>query len=72
MFIRLSCNSTTVNIDCAKAFISPTTNTLALVFENDALARKTEMILKQQDIKTKHNDSEITILNISDYEMVLG
>jgi hypothetical protein len=61
-----------VNIDCAKAFISPTTNTLALVFENDALARKTEMILKQQDIKTKHNESEITILNISDYEMVLG
>jgi hypothetical protein len=45
---------------------------LALVFENDVLARETEMILKQQDIKTKHNESEITILNISDYEMVLG
>jgi hypothetical protein len=69
MIIRLLGLSSEINIKCDNAMLSHITNSLSMKFENDSLARETETLLKQRNLKTKHNDSEITILNISDYEL---
>jgi hypothetical protein len=61
------CNSTPITIGCDCAYISNSENCMAMYFENDDIARQTEDIIKRSNIKTKHTDSEITILNISDY-----
>ena len=47
-------------------------NVLSLRFETDEIARESEVLLKQIDLKTKHNDREITVLNISDYNVTFN
>lgn len=69
MIIRLLGLSTEINVKCDNAVLSHITNSLSMKFESDSIARETETLLKCKNIKTKHNDSEITILNISDYEL---
>ena len=71
MIIRLLGQSSEINIKCDKAFLSHITNSLSMQFESDVLARETETLLKYKNIKTKHNESEITILNISDYDITI-
>lgn len=71
MIIRLFGQLSEINIKCDKAILSHITNSLSMKFENDALARETETLLKHKNIKTKHNESEITILNISDYDITI-
>jgi hypothetical protein len=70
MIIRLLGTSSEINIKCNNAILSHVTNSLSMSFENDNIARETESMLKCKNIKTKHNDSEITILNVSDYELM--
>lgn len=69
MIIRLLGQSSEINVKCDKAVLSHITNSLSMQFESDALARETETLLKHKNVKTKHSESEITILNISDYEL---
>lgn len=69
MIIRLLGHLDEINVKCDKAVLSHITNSLSMQFETDALARETELLLKHKNVKTKHNDSEITIFNISDYEL---
>ena len=69
MIIRFFNFNSEINVKCDKAFMSHINNSLAMIFENDDIARETEVLLKQKNIKTKHNESEITVLNISDYEL---
>lgn len=71
MIIRLLGQSSEINIKCDKAFLSHITNSLSIWFESDVLARDTETLLKHKNVKTKHNESEITILNISDYDITI-
>ena len=47
-------------------------NVLALRFETDEMARESEILLKQKNLKTKHNTCEITVLNISDYNVTFN
>ena len=58
-----------ITVGCNCAYLVNSENILAMKFENDDLARDTELLLKQQNIKTKHNNSEISVLNISEYEL---
>ena len=62
-------NSQTISMGCVCAYLMNNENSLAVTFENDSVARSNEEILKRANIKTKHNDCEITVLNISDYNL---
>jgi hypothetical protein len=69
IFDRFSYNDAEINVRCSNANLSHGSNILVMNFETDELARDTEEILKRNNFKTKHNESQITILNISDYEL---
>lgn len=60
----------TVGCDCA--YLVNSENTLAMKFENDVVARTNEEMMKKLNLKTKHNDCEITVKNISDYNLTFN
>lgn len=60
-----------INITCNSGTICHSTNILAMAFDTDEQARDAEELLKKHNYKTKHNDCEITVLNISDYDLTL-
>lgn len=59
-----------ITIGCECAYLMNSDNALALKFENDGIARESEVLLKQNNFKTKHNNCEITVLNISDHDVM--
>ena len=60
-----------INITCNGGAICHSTNNLALSFDTDEQARDAEDMLKKHNYKTKHSDCEITVFNISDYDLTL-
>lgn len=71
IFDRFSYSDAEINVRCSNANLSHNTNMLVMNFETDELARDTEEILKRNNFKTKHSNCEISILNISDYDMTI-
>ncbi len=62
-------DSKAITVGCKCAYLMNNDNVLALRFDNDEIARESEVLLKQSNIKTKHHESEITVLNVSDYNI---
>mgnify|MGYP003294329831 CR=1 FL=1 len=62
-------NSQTITVGCKCAYFVSAENSIALTFDNDGEARTSEEMLKKMNLKTKHNNCEITVLNISDYNL---
>jgi hypothetical protein len=62
-------NSQSITLGCNFAYIMNNENALAMTFDTDEVARSNEELLKKMNLKTKHNDCEITVLNISDYNL---
>ena len=62
-------NSQSITVGCEFAYLINTENVLALTFATDNVARTNEELMRKNNIKTKHNDCEITVLNISDYNL---
>lgn len=62
-------NSQSITVGCECAYLINTENVLAITFANDNVARINEELMRENNIKTKHNDCEITVLNISDYNL---
>ena len=65
-------DSQSITVGCKCAYLMNNDNALALRFETDEIARESEVLLKQIDLKTKHNDCEITVLNISNYNVTFN
>lgn len=65
----LSPDAQSITVGCVCANLLNTYNALSIVFENDNAARSSEELLKKMNIKTVHNDKEITVLNVSDYNI---
>lgn len=62
-------NSQSITVGCECAYLINTENALALTFTDDNVARTNEELMRKINLKTKHNDCEITVLNISDYNL---
>ena len=62
-------NSQSITVGCECAYLINTENILVLTFANDNVARINEELMRKNNIKTKHNDCEIAVLNISDYNL---
>lgn len=65
-------DSHAITVGCKCAYLMNNDNVLALRFETDEMARESEILLKQKNLKTKHNTCEITVLNISDYNVTFN
>jgi len=65
-------DSNAITIGCKCAYLMNNDNVLALTFETDEIARESEVLLKQSNLKTKHNTCEITVLNISNYNVAFN
>jgi hypothetical protein len=65
-------DSSQITVGCNCAYIINNDNTLSMTFDNDIMAREAEEIIKRNNIKTKHTDSEITVLDISNYNLFIN
>ena len=65
-------DSQSITVGCKCAYLMNNDNALALRFETDEIARESELLLKQSNLKTKHNTCEISVLNISDYNVTFN
>jgi hypothetical protein len=65
-------DSSQITVGCNCAYIINNDNTLSMTFDNDVMAREAEEIIKRNNIKTKHTDSEITVLDISNYNLFIN
>lgn len=64
----LNSDSKSITVQCNCAYLM-NDNSLSMSFDTDNLARLSEEILKKMNVKTRHNDKEITILNICEYNL---
>ena len=58
-----------ITVGCNCAYLMNSYNSLLMKFDNDNVARSSEELLKKMNLKTIHNDCEISVLNISDYNL---
>lgn len=57
-------------IVCTNALLNYKDGTLSFIYENDQLARDSEMLIKQCGGKTIHSDKRIILTNLSDFGFV--
>lgn len=62
-------NNETLAINCKYAYLLSTDDTLAITFDDDGEARNCEEMIKKMNIKTKHINNEISLLNISNFNL---
>lgn len=55
---------------CLNCFLNYKEGTLSFMFENDQLARDSEMLIRQCGGKTTHRNKTIILTNLSDFEFV--
>lgn len=65
----LNSDSKEITVQCNCAYLVNNNNSLSMTFDDDNFARYSEELLKKMNIKTRHNDKEITILNICEYNL---
>lgn len=62
-------DSQSITVGCKCAYLMNSSNSLMMEFENDNVARSSEALLRKMNLKTMHSDCEISVLNISDYNL---